>query len=217
MFCDKCGAPVTSDATICTRCRAPQPVVNIGGATDWIGAGFSAITSNFWLFVLFGLIYLIGTSTLWVLLQGPLGVGLQWAALKQVRGRNATLNDLGKGFEFTGAAILECLIVSIAIALATSALLLPGLLLAALLQFPYLLILDRGYSFADAFSASTGISKPYFWKLLWLTVLQISILAGGALLCGFGLLIAVPICYAASAAAYVQIMGLRPETQAQLG
>jgi uncharacterized membrane protein len=107
--------------------------------------------------------------------------------------------------------------VSIAIALASSMLFLPGLLLAALLQFPYLLILDRGYSFADAFSASTGISKPYFWKLLWLTVLQLVLLTGGALLCGFGLLVAVPVCYAASAAAYVQIMGLRPETQAQIG
>ncbi|MBM3755606.1 MAG: hypothetical protein FJW38_16670 [Acidobacteria bacterium] len=176
----------------------------------------SAVTSNFWVFVLFGLIYLLGTGTLWVLLQGPFGMGLQWATLKQVRGTNAVLNDLGKGFEFTGAAILECLLVTIAIALASSMLFLPGLLLAALLQFPYLLILDRGYSFADAFSASTGISKPHFWKLLWLTVIQLLLLTGGLLLCGVGLVIAVPICYAASAAAYVQIMGFRPETQSQL-
>jgi uncharacterized membrane protein len=217
MFCDKCGSPVSPDTTVCPRCHAAQPVVKVGGATDWIGTGFSAVTSNFWMFVLFGLIYLLGTSTLWVLLQGPLGMGLQWATLKQVRGKNATMNDLGKGFDYTGAAILECLIVSIAIALASSMLFLPGLLLAALLQFPYLLILDRGYSFADAFSASTGISKPYFWKLLWLTVLQLVLLTGGALLCGLGLLVAVPVCYAASAAAYVQIMGLRPETQAQIG
>jgi len=216
MFCDKCGAPVAAETTVCPRCGAAQPVVKIGGAIDWVGAGFSAVTSNFWVFVLFGLIYLLGTGTLWVLLQGPFGMGLQWAALKQVRGTNAVLNDLGKGFEFTGAAILACLLITIAIAVASSMLFLPGLLLAALLQFPYLLILDRCYSFADAFSASTGISKPHFWKLLWLTVIQLLLLTGGALLCGVGLVIAVPICYAASAAAYVQIMGLRPETQSQL-
>jgi uncharacterized membrane protein len=87
---------------------------------------------------------------------------------------------------------------------------------AALLQFPYLLVLDRNLDFWSAIKESFNVSQRHFGSLLGLFFLQICLVIGGALLCGVGVLVALPIIYASTAAAYVDLFGLQQQTKSRM-
>ena len=207
---------------MCPRCSAPLAAVAVvpaavpRGASAWVSDGWNAVTGNFWTFVLLGLIYMAGTSVVPILLQGPLALGLQWAALRQISGRRADVNDIGLGFNQFPQAVLVCLVTSVIIGFGTVLLIIPGLIAALLLQFPYLLVLDRKLDFWAAIQESFQVSQRHFGSLLALYLLLVCIVIGGALLCGLGLLVAVPIVYTATASAYIDLFGLREETKAAI-
>ncbi|MEO6759278.1 MAG: hypothetical protein ABIO24_07465, partial [Saprospiraceae bacterium] len=81
---------------------------------------------------------------------------------------------------------------------------------------PYLLVIDRKLDFWGAIKESFDVSQRHFGKLLVFFLLQLGLILCGALLCGFGLLLAIPVCFAATAAAYVELFGLREDTKAAL-
>ena len=222
MFCDRCGSAVSASAAQCPKCMAPLaavalvPSANPRGSVAWIGEGWNSVTANFWVFVLLGLLYLAACSTVPVLLQGPVALGLQWAALRQVTVRRADINDLALGFNMFPNAVLVCLFTSLIIGVATFVLILPGLIAATLLQFPYLLVIDRKLDFMQAIKESFNVSQKHLGSLFAFYLLQLGLIIAGALLCGVGLLVAVPVCFAATAAAYVDLFGLREETRAAI-
>ena len=222
MFCDRCGSTVPASASQCPRCQAPlssialMPASNPRGAGAWISAGWNAVTANFWLFILLAVIYVAAGSTVPILIQGPVALGLQWAALRQVCGHRAEVNDLSTGFNNFPAAVLVCLVTGILVFLASLLLLVPGFLVAALLQFPYLLVLDRNLDFWAAIKESFNVSQRHFGSLIGLLLLQICLVIGGALLCGVGVLVALPIVYASTAAAYVDLFGLQQQTKSRM-
>jgi hypothetical protein len=222
MFCNRCGTPVAASAGQCPRCQAPLDALAIVPATKprgsgaWIFAGWTAVTGNFWIFVLLGLIYLAAGSTVPVLVQGPVALGLQWAALRQVSGRRAEVNDIAYGFNQFPHAVLVCLTTSLLIGVSTIFLIIPGLIAAALLQFPYLLVIDRKLDFWGAIRESFSVSQRHFGSLFGLFLLQVCLIIGGVLLCGVGLLVAIPIIYASSAAAYLDLFGMQASTKASI-
>lgn len=221
MFCDRCGSAVPASVVQCPKCAAPLaavalvPVAVPRGPAAWIGDGWNAVTANFWIFVLLGFLYLAAGSVP-VLLQGPVALGLQWAALRQISGQRADINDLAFGFNQFPQAVLVCLATSVIIGFASILLIIPGLLAAALLQFPYLLVIDHKVDFWAAIKESFEVSQRHFGTLLGFFLLQLCLIIAGALLCGFGLLVAVPVCYAATAAAYIDLFGLREETKTSI-
>lgn len=222
MFCDRCGTAVPASAAQCPRCGVPIVSVAIvpaavpRGASAWIADGWNAVTSNFWIFILLGLIYCAASATVPILLQGPVALGLQWAALRQISGQRADVNDLAFGFNLFPAAVLVCLVTSILIGFATLFFIIPGLIAAALLQFPYLIVIDRNVDFWTAIKESFDVSQRHFGSLLVLYLLQLCLVIGGILLCGVGVLVAVPVIYASAAAAYIELFGLRQETKAAI-
>ncbi len=222
MFCDRCGAAMTPSAATCPRCQvafrqvAVVPATQPRGAGAWVADGWNAVTANFWTFVLLGLITMVAGGMVPVVLQGPVALGLYWAALRQVQGHRAEIGDLTFGLNLFPAGVLICLVTGLIIGAATILLLLPGLVAATLLQFPYLLAADRKLDFWEAIKESFQVSQRHFGSLLALLLLQICLLVGGLLLCGVGLLVAVPICYAATAAAYVDLFGIQAETRTRL-
>lgn len=222
MFCDRCGSTVPASAAQCPRCSsllaavAIVPVALPRGPIAWIGDGWNAVTANFWIFVLLAALYLAASSTVPVLIQGPVALGLQWAALRQVSLRRADINDIALGFNQFPNAVLVCLFTSLIIAFASVLLIIPGILAATLLQFPYLLVIDRKLDFWTAIRESFNVSQRHFGILLGLFLLQLGLIIAGALLCGFGLLVAIPVCYAATAAAYIELFGLREDTIAAI-
>lgn len=222
MFCDRCGSAVSASSAQCPRCSAPLAAVAIvpaavpRGSGAWIGDGWNAVTANFWIFVLLGFLYLAASSTVPILIQGPVALGLQWATLRQVAGRRADINDVAFGFNQFPHAVLVCLVTAIIIGFASVLLIIPGLIAAALLQFPYLLVIDRKLDFWAAIKESFHVSQRHFGMLLGFFLLQLCLIVAGALLCGFGLLVAIPVVYAATAAAYIDLFGLREETKAAI-
>lgn len=222
MFCDRCGTAVPASAAQCPRCAAQLkaialvPAANPRGVTEWITAGWNAVTANFWLFMGLTVIYLAAGSTVPVLLQAPVGVGLQWAALKQVYGRPAELNDIGYGFTVFPVAVLICLTSAVIIGFATILLLIPGLIAVLLLQFPYLLAIDRKLDFWSAIKESASVSQRHIGKLFGFLCLQIALVIGGLLLCGVGVIVVIPVIYAATAAAYIDLFGLQENTRAAM-
>jgi hypothetical protein len=222
MFCDRCGAAVAANAGSCPRCQmmfqhlAIVPAAQPRGAGAWVADGWNAVTANFWTFVLLGLITMLAGTMVPVVLQGPVVLGLYWASLRQVQGYRAEVGDLSFGLNLFPAGVLICLVTGLIIGAATVLLLLPGLVAAALLQFPYLLAADRKLDFWSAIKESFQVSQQHFGSLLGLLLLQICLLIGGVLLCGVGLLVAIPICYAATAAAYVDLFGVQADTRARL-
>jgi hypothetical protein len=192
------------------------PVEVPRGPGAWLAEGWNAVTSNFWLFVFFGFLYLAAGSTVPVLLQGPMALSLQWAALAQVNGRRAEMNDMGYGFNNFPAAVLVCLVTSLILTFTTLFLLIPGLIAATLLQFPYLLVIDQKLDFWAAIQESARVSQRHFGKLIGLFLLEACLILAGALLCGVGVFVAIPVIYAATAAAYKDIFGLREATRAAL-
>ncbi|HEU0120425.1 MAG TPA: hypothetical protein VFQ91_07870 [Bryobacteraceae bacterium] len=222
MFCDRCGTPVAASVEQCPRCGTPFAVVAVTpaaiprGAVAWMAEGWNAVTANFWIFALLGFLYLLACSVAPVLVQGPMALGLQWACLRQIAGRRADINDLGYGFQLFPPAVLVCLATSLIIGTASLLLLLPGLAAAALLQFPYLLVIDRNLDFIEALRESFAVSQRHIGKLLLLLTLQIGIALAGALLCGVGLFIAIPVIYASTAAAYLDLYGLRAATKVRI-
>ncbi|MBL8241652.1 MAG: hypothetical protein JNM66_29775 [Bryobacterales bacterium] len=222
MFCDRCGTPVPASAAQCPRCQAPLAALAVvpaavpRGAGAWISSGWTAVTGNFWIFVLLGLIYVAAGSTVPVLVQGPVALGLQWAALRQVSGSRAEVNDLAFGFNQFPHAVLVCLTTSLLIGVATLFLIIPGLIAAALLQFPYLLVIDRKLDFWGAIKESFSVSQRHMGSLFALFLLQVCLVIGGVLLCGAGVLVAIPMIYASAAAAYIDLFGLQASTKSSI-
>ncbi|MBI2686108.1 MAG: hypothetical protein HYX27_07320 [Acidobacteria bacterium] len=222
MFCDRCGTAVPASAAQCLRCGAPLAAVALvpaqtpRGAGGWIGAGWNAVTGNFVPFAVMGLFYLLASSAVPFLLQGPVAMGLQWAALKQVCGKRGDVNDLAYGFNLFPPAVLICLVTTVIIGAASILLIIPGILAAVFLQFPYLLVLDRNLDFWGAIKESFNVSQKHFGSLFGFFLLQLCVIIGGALLCGIGLVAAIPVVFAATAAAYIDLFGLREETRARL-
>ena len=222
MFCDRCGTSVNANATECPRCQAPLaapglvPVAVPRGAGAWIADGWNAVTSNFWTFALLGLILVAAGSTVPILIQAPVTMGLQWAALRQVTTRRAEVNDITFGFNLFPQAVMIALVTTILITAGFILLILPGIAACVLLQFPYLLAIDRKLDFWAAIKESFNVSQRHFGSLLGLWCLQIALIVGGVLLCGVGVLVALPMTYAATASAYIDLFGLQNDTRVRL-
>jgi hypothetical protein len=75
--------------------------------------------------------------------------------------------------------------------------------------FSYPLIVDRDLPGFDAVKLSFRAAMANFWRLLGLTLLTALLGLAGALLCIVGMFLVYPIAYAAIAAAYEQVFGLR--------
>jgi len=75
--------------------------------------------------------------------------------------------------------------------------------------FSYPLIVDRNLPGFDAVKLSFRAAMANFWRLLGMTLLSGLLGAAGALLCVVGIFLVYPIIYAAVAAAYEQVFGLR--------
>jgi len=163
-----------------------------------------------------GLTYTAASSTVPVLLGGPAAMGLQWAALRQVSGKKAEVNDIVFGFNQFPTAVLICLVTGTIVVFASFLLIIPGLIAATMLQFPYLLAIDRKMDFWSAIKCSFEVSKQHFGALFALFLLQICVALGGLLLCWVGLIVAVPILYCSSAAAYIDLFGLQADTKAAI-
>jgi uncharacterized membrane protein len=89
--------------------------------------------------------------------------------------------------------IIAGIIVSIGVGIGTLLCYLPGLIIGFLCQYFVLFILDKGLEPIDAISASVRFVIANFVPLLLVYILTGVIIFAGAVLCGVGLLVAIPV------------------------
>jgi uncharacterized membrane protein len=92
-----------------------------------------------------------------------------------------------------GQVILAGLIVGVITTIGFFLCVIPGLLASIMLIFTVVALLDRNLSAVDAVKTSFETSKANFGNAFLTWLVGVAIIFAGALLCGIGLLVAVPV------------------------
>lgn len=93
------------------------------------------------------------------------------------------------------SVVLASLIVGVLTLIGVLLCILPGLLVSLFALFSTVAIVDRNLSPVDGIKTSFGIAKNHFGTVLLVWLTGLAILFVGALFCGVGLLVAMPIAY----------------------
>lgn len=183
---------------------------------------FILVQNNMVIFGLYTLLYLIfsylvfiNPSTLGTLLQltisGPISAGYFYAVRRSDVGFQLAFNDFFKGFEkfliLSASNVLQSIIIFVGVLL----LIVPGIYFAVSLVLLLPFILFRNMKIMAAIESTRLIVGRQFWQ--WLIFLLILLVLNllGALMFGIGLLITLPISYAAVYYAFKQLIPIHDE------
>ena len=132
-----------------------------------------------------------------------LTAGLFKYYLKLIRGEGAGVADAFSGFgPMIGHLILAGLLVNILSMIGYLFLILPGIYLVIAWNFTIPLIIDRQMGFWDAMELSRKMVSKHWFLVFGLLLVSGLIAAAGMLLCCIGILVTMPISFAAIMYAY---------------
>jgi zinc-ribbon domain len=231
MNCRYCGAPLNPDVKFCSICgrsvqdeaggmppvtppadvpRTP-PFLSAADASAqtgrWIGAGWDLVKSDLLPFVLMALVFLVVNSCIPLVLQGPMMAGFHIACIRKLMAGRTEVGDLFKAFNRFGATLVAFLIITVFTSLASLLCLIPGLIVWGIYQFTFLFVVDKKMDFWPAMQASHALVKKDYLGFTLFSLVLLLINVAGALLCLVGLLLTVPLYYAAITAAYRDLVG----------
>jgi hypothetical protein len=231
MFCHGCGTQVADDVRFCPNCgralgQAPPapgpPFGNVPPAAwtarvgiraqpgRWISAGWTLVQADLGN-------YLVASLVFWLLggvpfIQGALIAGFHVFTMKKLMGRRADVGDLFKGFNFFVATLVASILIGLFTFCGTLLLIIPGLVIAAMYKFTYLFIVDKRMDFWPAMQASHAVvSSDYLGFTLFLVLLFLVNVLGFLCLI-VGLLVSIPVTFAAITIAYQEIVGFDPRS-----
>ena len=226
MYCHNCGTEVGPDVQFCPNCgqaqgvalgAAPavpwQPPQGVHSATgSWISQGWNLVKADIGMFIVLTLVFGAINSAVPFLLQGALTAGLEIYCIKKLLGRQGDFADLFAGFNFFVPTLVAGLVIGLFVGVGTLFCIIPGLVLAAMYKFTFLFIVDKRMDFWQAMQASHAVVRnDYFgFTMFLLALVGINIL--GLLCCVVGLLISVPVSFAAITIAYKEVVGFDPRT-----
>jgi uncharacterized membrane protein len=229
MFCHKCGTQVSPDVQFCPTCGTSLAVgaSNLGGAPAvawtpppmvevhagrWISEGWALVTADLGNYVLLALIFLVLSSAVPVILQGPMIAGLHIFTMKKLMGRRAEFADLFTGFNYFVPTLVASIVIGLFVFAGTLACIIPGLVVAAMYKFTYLFIVDKRMDFWPAMQASHAVVKRDYAGFTLFLILMALVNILGALCCIVGLLVSIPVTFAAITVAYKEIVGFEQRT-----
>jgi uncharacterized membrane protein len=229
MFCHKCGTQVSPDVQFCPTCGTslavgasslggappipwtPPPMVEVH-AGRWISEGWALVTADLGNYVLLALIFLVLSSAVPVILQGPMIAGLHIFTMKKLMGRRAEFADLFTGFNYFVPTLVASIVIGLFVFVGTLACIIPGLVVAAMYKFTYLFIVDKRMDFWPAMQASHAVVKRDYAGFTLFLILMALVNVLGALCCIVGLLVSIPVTFAAITVAYKEIVGFEQRT-----
>jgi uncharacterized membrane protein len=177
-----------------------------------VGGGWDLVKADMGNYALLALVFMALNAMVPVILQGPLIAGFHIYTIKRIMGRRTDFGDLFKGFNF----FLPALVASVVIALFTMAgtllCIIPGLVVAAMYKFTYLFIVDKRLDFWPAMQASHEVVKRDYFGFTMFLLLMFLVNVLGALCCIVGLLVSIPVTFAAITVAYQEVVGFDPQT-----
>jgi len=182
---------------------------------EWIERGFNLYKQNFWLLFLASLVGGILSAVSFLVLAGPMMAGLILICLK-LHDSDTPRPEVGtlfRGFDFFLQSVLFLGVWSLGLFVVQGVLLtlpcigqLAGICLAVaawtFLMFGMFLIVERKMSFWPASVESFNRVKANFWPFLGLSFIASIIGSLGAIFCGIGLFLTLPIYYCIMTAAY---------------
>src|ERR1017187_2788024 len=229
MFCHKCGTQVSSDTQYCTTCGAslavggpslagapaaawtPPAVVEVR-AGHWISEGWALGTADLGNYVLLALVFAVLSGAGAGILQGAMIAGLHIFTMKKLMGRRAEFADLFKGFNYFVPTLVASLLIGLFVLCGTILCIIPGLVVAAMYKFTYLFIVDKRMDFWPAMQASHAVVKRDYVGFTLFLILMALVNILGALCCIVGLLVSIPVTFAAITVAYKEIVGFEQRT-----
>jgi uncharacterized membrane protein len=163
-------------------------------------------------YILLALIFLVLSSSVPVVLHGPLIAGMHIFTMKKLLGRRAEVADIFAGFNFFVPTLVASLLIAVFVTLGTLLCIIPGLIVTAMYSFTYLFIVDKRMDFWPAMEASHAIVKQDYFGFTMFVVLLFLVNLLGALCCIVGLFVSVPVSWAAITVAYKELVGFSPDT-----
>ncbi|HTP31912.1 MAG TPA: zinc-ribbon domain-containing protein [Candidatus Acidoferrales bacterium] len=225
MFCHSCGTQVNTGVQFCPNCGqslagpapavpADVPFVARTGITAtpgrWIGAGWEVVKADLGNIVLVALVFVLLNGV--PLIQGALVAGFHFYFLKKLMGRNPEFADLFKGFNFFIPTLVASLLIGLFVFLGTLLCIIPGLVVAAMYKFTYLFIIDKRMDFWPAMQASHAVTRNDYFGFTMFLLLTALVNLLGFLCCIVGLLVTIPLTFAAITIAYQELVGFDPQT-----
>lgn len=227
MFCHSCGTQVADTVQFCPNCgqslAAAPPASSGAPATPWtppiqptaqpvrwIGEGWNLVTADLGNYVLIALVFCLLNGV--PLIQGALIAGFHVVTMKKLMGRPAELNDLFKGFNFFVATFVAALLIGIFTFAGTMLCIIPGLVVAAMYKFTFLFIVDKRMDFWPAMQASHAVVRKDYFGFTMFLLLAFLVNVLGFLCLLVGLLVTIPVTFAAFTIAYKELVGFEPHT-----
>lgn len=231
MFCQRCGTQVGSDVQFCPNCGQSLNGAAIPGnapvsppwtppsgiqasAGRWIGEGWALVKADLGNYIVISLLFAVLSGV--PLIQGPLIAGFHIFTMKKLSGRNAEFGDLFKGFNFFVPTLVASLLIGLFTFAGTLLCIIPGLVVAAMYKFTYLFIVDKRMDFWPAMQASHAVVKNDYFGFTMFLILAFLVNVLGLLCCFVGLLVTIPLTFAAITVAYKEIVGFEPRTMDSL-
>ncbi len=138
-------------------------------------------------------------------IDGPIAVGIWRAILGRIEGRRPTVGMMFDGFDRFGDAFLATLVMAVLATLGFFFCVVPGIYLVIIWSFTYPIIAETRMGFWDAMQASARLTRGHRMDLFLLLLAGVLVEILGLLFCIVGVLIAMPVVYAAFAFAYRQL------------
>ncbi len=228
MFCHRCGNPVRAEVRFCPSCAQPLPETASGPLAAmpppvwrpdtrvqaetgrWLGEGWALVQADLGNYLLISLLFFLLSGVPFI--QGALIAGFHIYTIKKLAGRNPDMADIFKGFKFFGATLVASLLIAFFTFLGTLALIIPGLVIAAMYKFTYLFIVDKRMGFWDAMKASHNIVRNDYLGFTMFLIVAFLVNVLGFLCLIVGLMVTVPLTFAAITVAYRDLVGFELAT-----
>jgi uncharacterized membrane protein len=192
---------------------------------DWIKEGFDIFKDNLgeiWLFYIVGIVILAVASAVTAgvgafILSGPIVCSLFYGLFKKMRGGEVEIGEISAGFQVFVPAMLASIVIGFFTAIGTCLCIIPGIIVAVLYMFTFPLIIEKKMDFWLAMETSRKKVMENLVGFVIFGVVTGLISIAGALLCGIGSLITVPIALCAIGVAYRDVFGLEGLPQVNAG
>lgn len=187
---------------------------------EWIEAGFNLYKENFVVLVVANLIAVMLSAVSLGILAGPMMAGIIMIALRLLDKKEpkAEIGDVFNGFQcFLDSFLFVVILAAVSIAASLLLNLIPcagpilsfafSICLSTLILFGLFLIADRRMSFWPAALASINLVKTNFFPFAGLMIVVNILGYIGAVACGIGVIITMPLATCITAVAYRELFG----------
>lgn len=187
---------------------------------EWIQQGWELYKSNIGVWIVASLLAIVISVATGFILYGPMMAGLVWMALAMVEQKELKpqIGDVFRGFDYFLQAFLFCLVwgvivmaasflLNLIICVGTVIAIALSLAVETALMFGLFLIVDQKMQFWPASLQSFEMVKPNFFPLLGLFLVASILSSLGAIACGVGFIVTMPLLYCILAVAYRNVFG----------